>query len=369
MDKKIRVLVADDSALMRKKISELINSDPACETIATARTGEEVLKVIASLHPDVVTLDLEMPKMNGITALKYIMSEWPTPVVILTGYSEYQGMETVKCLEYGAVDLIVKPNGTVSTEIERIRAELLAKIKAAAQASLRILRPRLMDPPLKKEKQKKSFEISTKVVAIASSTGGPRALMEVLPKLPADLPVGVLVIQHMPGGFTRSMAERLNQECRILVKEAEEGETLKEAVAYIAPGGFHLSIETRHSSAIIRLTKATKEHHLSPCADVTMKSLAPVFGKKSMGAVLTGMGEDATEGLREIKRSGGYTLAQDRATSVVYGMPKAALDAGVVDCVVPLERIAEEIMNWAKGKGDVEHMEYKPIRSTLPAIR
>ncbi len=348
MEKKIRVLVTDDSALMRKKISDLINSDPECETIATARNGEEALKVISTLKPDVVTLDLEMPKLDGVTALKYIMSEWPTPVVILTGYSKYQGKETIRCLEYGAVDLVMKPDGPVSVGLEPIREELLAKIKAAAQASLHILRPKFFESRSQEKKLTSLLQTSTKVVAIASSTGGPRALVEVLPKLPAALTAGILVIQHMPGGFTRSMAERLSQECAISVKEAEDGEPLKEGAAYIAPGGFHMKVASDHQSPILKLEKGPAGHGLSPSADLAMKSLAPLFGNKSMGVVLTGMGNDGVEGLREIKRYGGFTVAQDRRTSIVYGMPKAAVDANVVDRVVAIDQVADEIIQWAK---------------------
>lgn len=348
MEKKIRVLVADDSALMRKRISDLINSDPECETIATARNGEETLHVVSALRPDVVTLDLEMPKMDGVTALKYIMSEWPTPVVIVSGFSRFLGMRTIKCLEYGAFDFVAKPSGPVSVDVNRVRDELLSKIKAAAQASVRVYRPRLIEDRLARKKKKKTYIVSTKVVVIASSTGGPRALIEVLPRLPSDLLAGVLVIQHMPGGFTNSMAERLNQESRLRVEEARDGEPLRQGVAYVAPGGFHLELVGKGPSAVIQLEKGPKEHGLCPSADVTMRSLAPLFGPRSMGIILTGMGNDGTEGLREIKRHGGYTVAQDRSTSIVYGMPKSAVEASVVDRVVPLGRIADEIVNWAK---------------------
>ena len=352
-ERKIRVLVADDSALMRKKISEIINSDSACETIATARNGEEVLRSVAALRPDVVTLDVEMPKMDGITTLKYLMSEWPTPVVILSGYSRYQGIETIKCLEYGAVDLVAKPNGALSLDIAHVNKELLSKVKAAAKVRLGVLRPRMSEPPAFEKKEQKVTIPSTKVIAIASSTGGPRALVEVLPKLPRDLPAGVVVIQHMPGGFTDSMAERLNNESQLRVKEAENDEPLKQGVAYVAPGGFHLTLASERRSVAMKLVKGPKEHGVCPSADVTMKSVAFLFGSQSMGVVLTGMGDDGTEGLREIKRLGGYTIAQDRATSIVYGMPKVAVDAGVVDRIVPLPDIAAEIIRWAR-EGSVQ---------------
>lgn len=347
-DKKIRVLVVDDSALMRKKISDIINSDEECEVIATARNGEEAVKSISVLKPDVVTLDLELPQMDGITALKYIMSEWPVPVVIVTGFTNYAGEETIKCLEYGAVDVVIKPSGVISLDMDRVKDELRLKVKMASKVNPGILRPLLMGRmPL----QKKREGLTThKLVAIASSTGGPRALVEVLPKLEPDIPSGIVVIQHMPEGFTRSMAERLNWESRITVKEAQDSEPIKQGKVLIAPGGFHLTVESQGKDGeVVKLQKGPKEHGVCPSADITMKSAARLYGKNCLGVILTGMGSDGVEGLRAIKQSGGHVLAQDQSTSIVYGMPKSAFDAGVVDKVLPLPEISGEITRWAKG--------------------
>ena len=348
---KIRVLVVDDSALMRKKISEMINTDEACEVIATARNGEEAVLSAAALRPDVITLDIELPKMDGLTALKIIMSQSPTPVVVLTGYTQFAGETTVKCLEYGAVDFVLKPDGAFSLEITRIQQDLLAKIKTAARATVHILRPlSLVQPPSRRAAKRPAKSLlAGKVVAIATSTGGPRALAEVLPQIESDVPAALVAIQHMPEGFTRSMAERLNTHSLLPIKEAAEGDVLTAGQCLIAPGGFQMTFQNQGGrGVVVRLSRERAEHNLAPCADVTLQSLAPLFGPQCLGVVLTGMGNDATEGLRAIKQQGGRTLAEDPSTCVIYGMPRAAKEAGVVDQTVPLPEVPREIMRWAK---------------------
>ena len=344
---KIRVLVVDDSALMRKKISEMINADEHCEVIGTARDGEEAIRSVATLRPDVVTLDLELPRMDGITALQYIMSEWPTPIIIVSAYRQYRGMDVIQCLEYGAVDLVAKPSGVISRDVVSVKDELLGKIRSAAKVNLRVLRPYFAEGVEGGEKPK--FSLADKMVAIASSTGGPRALMEILPKLDANIPAGILVLQHMPEGFTESMAQRMDGESKIRVREAKDGDCLREAEVLVARGGFQLTLDSAGKNGVnVQLSRGAKMHGVAPCADITMKSLAPLFGKKCLGVVLTGMGWDGAEGLRAIKRFGGSTMAQDAATSVVYGMPKAAVDAGLADKVLPLAQMAQAIMSWAR---------------------
>lgn len=342
MTKKIRVLVVDDSALMRKKITEMISADAECEVIAAARNGEEAIKAVSILRPDVVTLDIQMPRMDGLTCLGYIMSEWPTPVVMLSAFTHYGGEGTVKALELGAVDFVTKPGGVISLDIAKVKDELIAKIKTAAKveiSKLKLLMPRMVQPV-----QAKPFLPLNKVVVIAGSTGGPRALVEILSKLPADIPAGILVVQHMPPDFTRSMAERLNGECLIKVKEAEEGEPIEAGKALIAPGGFQMVVEQKGNKEVVKSSRETGAHRISPAADITMCSLAPVYREKAIGIVVTGMGRDGTDGLKAIKEHGGYTIAEDKSTCIVYGMPKAAVDAGVVDKIVPLPGIADEIV-------------------------
>jgi two-component system chemotaxis response regulator CheB len=345
---KIRVLVVDDSALMRRKLSEIISSDSACEVIATARDGEEALNSVAILRPDVVTLDLELSRMDGMTVLKYIMSEWPTPIIIVTGYREFGGEEVIKCLEYGAVDLVIKPGGPISVGFATRRDELLEKIKAASLVKRSLLRPLLLDklPVSKKPKE----ILSDKIIAIASSTGGPKALAEILPRLESDLNAGIIIMQHMPEGFTRCMAERLNAESKMTVREAVDGQTPKKGEILITPGGFHLALEKKDAlSAKVKLLKRKLNNELCPSADLAMRSIAPLYGKNCLGVILTGMGSDGVEGLKTIKRCGGSTIAQDEATCIVYGMPRAAIEQRVVDKVLPLPLIPEEIMRWAGG--------------------
>lgn len=339
---KIRVLVVDDSALMRKKVSDMINSDKDCEVIATARNGEEAIKGVLIFKPDVVTLDVQMPMMDGLTCLGYIMSERPTPAIMLSAFTNYGGEVTIKALEYGAVDFVHKPSGVISLDIAKVRDELLSKIKIAVKVDLTKLRF-ILGKKAPSVPKKKPGGLN-KVVAIAGSTGGPRALAEILPKLPCDIPAGILVVQHMPAEFTKSMAERLDWESMIEVVEAVDNEPITAGKAIIAPGGFHMTVE----NDVVKIIPGPKEHYVCPSADVTMRSVASVYGRNVVGVVLTGMGSDGAEGLRAIKEHGGYTMAEDKSSCIVYGMPKAAVDARVVDKVVPLGDMAGEIVKAVK---------------------
>ena len=280
MEKKIRVVVVDDSALMRKKLREMIEADEACEVIATARDGEEAIKTVATLQPDVVIMDLQMPNMDGHSALKYIMSEWPTPVVMVSAFTQEGGEETLRCLEEGALDFVTKPGGAISRNIDQVASEILEKIKTAAKANVKSLKPLLYHPHHAVKKTKE--HVADTLVAIASSTGGPRALSALLTQFNNDFKAGIVVIQHMPEGFTRSLAERLNAECQIPVREAKEGERVRAGEILVAPGGLQMKIEKDEMSegGQVKLLPKDKEHILSPCADVTMKSLAPLYGKK-----------------------------------------------------------------------------------------
>lgn len=342
MEQKIRVVVVDDSALMRKKLRQIIDSDEECETMATCRDGEEAVKIVATLKPDVVMMDLQMPNMDGHAALKYIMSEWPTPVVMVSAFTQEGESETLRCLEEGAVDFVAKPSGVISRNIETVGEEILKKIKIAAKANLKNLKPFLRKSFIRLKKEKALA--AEKVVAIATSTGGPKALSLLLPQLQASLQAGVLVVQHMPEHFTKSLAQRLNESCQIPVQEAQEGDLIIQGKILIAPGRYQMRAQSlKGADPIIQLSRAT-EKILSPSADIMMTSLAHLYGKKCVGVVLTGMGNDGTEGLRAIKRFGGTTLAESKETSVVYGMPRSAQEAGVVDKVVSLSEMAAEIM-------------------------
>jgi two-component system chemotaxis response regulator CheB len=348
--KKIRVLVVD-SAFMRKMLTEIIQSDPHCKVIKTASDGVKALKAVEELKPDVVTLDIELPEIDGLTCVAYIMEEFPTPVVVVTGFSKFMGEETIKALEYGAIGLVRKPRGPLSQSMEKLKQELLSQIKLASQVDKVKLTPIIVREG-KEGAVKPIPKATNKIVAIASSSGGPRALSQVIPLLPVNLPAGVLVVQHMPPEFISSLAQRLNFESRLEVKMAEDLEPIQQGKVLIVPSSYHCRIKAdgKNGEAIKLVSPSREENFHFTLADDTMISLAPIYGRNGCGVVLTGMGNDGTEGLRSIKKHGGYTIAEDKSTCVVYGMPKSAIDAGVVDKVVPLQEIAAEIVKRVKGR-------------------
>jgi len=303
--------------------------------IGTARNGEEALSKIKTLHPDVVTLDIEMPKMNGLTTVRKIMATNPLPVVMISALDQREAQLTLKALEFGAVDYVPKPSGPISLNMNAVKNELITKVKTAASANIRqvkTLQTEKIAPPKAKSRDK--------IISIAASTGGPAAVAYVLRNIPANTPP-ILVVQHMQKGMTKLFSEGLNQECKIQVKEAEEGDVVQEGLALIAPGGFHMTV-TKNGE--INLTTAPPVNYVRPSADVTMKSAAKTYAVKNIGVVLTGMGVDGAKGIEAIKKKGGVTIAQDKKTCVVFGMPDAAIKTGCVDFVTPLESIPKEIM-------------------------
>ncbi|MEE8381570.1 MAG: chemotaxis-specific protein-glutamate methyltransferase CheB, partial [Thermodesulfobacteriota bacterium] len=310
MADKIRILVVDDSAFMRKLLVEMIESDPEYKVIKTARDGLEALKAVEEFRPDVVTMDVELPEIDGLTCVVYIMKEFPTPVVMVTGFSMFLGEETIQALEYGAVGLVRKPKGPISQSIGKIKQELISQIKLASQVDARKLTP-VTIKETKEKVEKLTLKTTNKIVAMASSSGGPRALSQIIPELPADLPAGVLVVQHMPADFIPPLAKRLNRESILEVKVAEDLETIQQGKVLIAPTSFHCRIEsTGEKGEAIRLASpASEENFHFTLADEPMISLAPIYGKNATGVVLTGMGHDGTEGLRAIKKYGGHTIA------------------------------------------------------------
>ena len=332
----IRVLVVDDSLLMQKVLSDLLQSDRQITVVGTARDGEEALVKVANLHPDVVTMDIEMPKMDGLTCVRRIMETRPTPVVMVSSLTQREALITLKALEYGAVDYVPKPSGQISLNMESVRDELIAKVKTAATANIKPSQPQTSPEP---ENGSGVFS-GDHIIAIAASTGGPPAITKVLTALPADSPP-ILITQHMPRGVTKLFAMGLNERCKFTVKEAEEGDRVQEKLALVAPGGFHMVVTKENR---IHLTTDPPVNYVRPAADVMMISMAKVYGPKNIGVVLTGMGSDGAQGIRAIKEHGGYTIAQDRATSVVYGMPYVAYQTGCVDKVVPLELIPRAIL-------------------------
>ncbi len=351
--KPIRVLVVDDSAFMRMLLTDLIGSDPECTVIGSARDGVEALKAVEGLRPDVVTLDVELPEIDGVTCVAYIMEEFPTPIVMVTGFSEFMGEETIRALEYGAVGLVRKPKGGLHRgNMVKIAAELLSEIKLAARVDTRRLTP-VTTKERKQSVPKPAPRTTDKIVAIASSSGGPRALSQVIPSLPADLAAAVLVIQHIPEEFVPSLAARLNAQSALTVKVAEDGEPIRQGRVLIAPGRAHCRVESIPGKGeVVQLVVPPKEERFRfVAADVAMGSLAPVYAENATGVVLTGMGNDGTEGLRAIKDHGGTTIAEHESTCIVYGMPQQAIKEGVVDRVVPLSKVAGEIVKAVAGRG------------------
>lgn len=351
MNGQLDVLVVDDSSLMRKLITDLLESDPGVKVVGTAGDGLEALQQIAALRPDVVTLDVEMPRMSGLEALERIMREMPLPVIMLSGLTRPE--VTLTALELGAVDFVLKPSGVISVDLYKIRDELLNKVKIAVLANATklarparpslaeaMLPPPLPQPPLTADSKQ------WRVIVVAASTGGPRALEVLLPGLPGGLPAATLVVQHMPKGFTTSLAKRLDKRSELRVREAKDGKVIEPGRAYIAPAGHHLLLDSSRSRNHVRfrLDDSPPVMGLRPAADRLMESAAQVYGQRCIGVVLTGMGSDGTQGIRAIKQRGGQTIAQDQASSVIYGMPRSAAESGFVDQVLPLEAIAAAIV-------------------------
>ncbi|MCP4649010.1 MAG: chemotaxis response regulator protein-glutamate methylesterase [PVC group bacterium] len=340
----IRVLVVDDSAFMRKRISDILNADNDIEVVATAKTGAVAMKKVASLKPDVVTMDIVMPDVDGLTALNYIMHEFPAPVVIISANATPGSRNAMKALKMGAVEVLTKPGGEISLKMDLIEKQIVEKVKAASKIDVNhiqsVLR-RLERKPRILSKQRGGV---TKLVAIGASTGGPKAIKEILPYFSSDVPAAFLIVQHMPEVFTKAMAERINAEAKIEIKEAEEGDIVQDGWGYVAPGGYHMVVVREGPDAVIHLNQGPPVNNVRPSITVMMNSVAKEFQSQAVGVLLTGMGQDGVEGLRQIKQVGGQTLAEHESTCIVFGMPKIAIKEGVVDKVVPLYHMGIEVM-------------------------
>ncbi|MBU1670485.1 MAG: chemotaxis response regulator protein-glutamate methylesterase [Actinobacteria bacterium] len=341
--KKITVLIVDDSALVRQLLTDMIGQDDELEVAGIARDGVEAIKLTQELDPDVITMDIHMPEMDGLQALEYIMKKSPRPVVMLSALVKQGAAPTLRALELGAVDFIAKPS-QFPTSVSEIREDVLAKIKAAAGSRAREVweRARKAKAPRKVKPRKEAAGGS--LVVMGASAGGPRALAEVVPALPEDLQATMVVVQHMPEPFTGSFAERLNSRSRVEVREAEEGEELVEGRALVVPGGHDMVVERSAAGRVTaRLLPTVARHGASPVIDVTMESAAQVFGARAVGVLLSGMGSDGAMGLGMIRDAGGYTIAQNEETCLVFGMPKAAIERRLVTEILPIDRIAEAI--------------------------
>lgn len=347
---KIKVIVVDDSALMRKIISDIINLDNNMEVICTCRNGEDLFYKLTKEKPDVITLDVEMPKMDGITTLKKMKKEkYDIPVIMLSSISKVGTSLTFDCLEKGAFDFIPKPSGTISLDIEKIGEELKKKIKLAYSKRHSVEKITTLNK--RQEKKKKDLDIMFKrkkkinATVIGASTGGPKALYKVVTNLPDDLGVPVFIVQHMPTGFTKAFAERLNSNSKIKVVEATEGEIIENNVVYIAPGGLHMEIGKDKK---IHLNNEPPIWGVRPAVDKLFISASKIYGDSLMSIVLTGMGKDGANGTIVVKEKGGITISEDKSTCTIYGMPRAAYETGKVDKVLPIDEIAYEIVKNTK---------------------
>jgi len=330
----VRVLVVDDSALMRKLIPQMLAGDDSIEVVGTAMDGNFCLKKIEELKPHVITLDLEMPGMNGIDTLKEIMRREPLPVIVFSSHSTEGATVTMKALGLGAFDFVTKPKDTAAHMAETAK-ELIAKVKAAAECRLH---PRMLPGDLPK-RQKVSLPVSspTRIVGIGVSTGGPQAMEYLLSQLPGDFPGALVVVQHMPDGFTDMFARRLDEICPLRVKEAQSGDLLLPGRVLICPGSRHMKVKRLPLGDVVVLNDEPRVNGHRPSADVLLRSLAEEFKTLAVGVLMTGMGDDGAEGLGVIKKEGGMTIAQSEQSCVVYGMPKAAIERGYAIRVVPLD--------------------------------
>ncbi|SMF42038.1 protein-glutamate methylesterase/protein-glutamine glutaminase [Desulfovibrio gilichinskyi] len=344
----INVVVIDDSAFMRKAISTMLEKDPGIKVVATARDGEEGLAVIRKFNPDVITLDIEMPKMDGLTALRHIMMEMPKPVIMVSSLTTEGAESTLKALDLGAVDFIPKQLSKVSLDIVKIETDLISKVKSVAMRRMRPV-PRLRSAAVAAKRpvtpRVNIGRPKRDVVMIGVSTGGPPAVQKILSSLPKDFPAGIVIAQHMPKAFTGPFANRLNSISQLTVKEAETGDRLVPGSVFVAPGGSHLVIDQRFSRIELTVTAEPKEALYKPSANVLATSVANAVGRRALGVILTGMGNDGRDGIRDLKSKGGRAIAQSDSSCVVYGMPKAIVDDGLADEIVDIDDMAEAILN------------------------
>jgi two-component system, chemotaxis family, protein-glutamate methylesterase/glutaminase len=341
----IKILVVDDSAFMRKLVSDLINAEPGFSVIDTARNGLEAIDKINRTNPDVITMDVEMPGLDGLSALKIIMKRFPKPIIMLSSLTKNGAEATLKALELGAFDFVAKAGGPI-ININAVKNELLQKIRAAANANIKLTSKPISAITQPVTKVGRSLaSTGERVVAIGTSTGGPRALQEIITKIPGQFTAGILIVQHMPPGFTKSLADRLNSLSAIEVKEAEDGDIVRPGLALIAPGDYHMRVErgTNHR-AHVRLTQDAAVNGHRPAVDPMMESVAEVYRRNVIGVLLTGMGHDGARGLKLIKEQGGFTIAEDQSTAVVFGMPRSAIELGAVDKIVPLPMVVNELV-------------------------
>ncbi len=360
MNRKIKVLVVEDSAFMRKELKKILESDSEIETVL-ARDGEEGVAKAREIRPDVVTMDINLPKMDGITAMQYILNENICPVLILSSIAQDGALITFEALELGAFDYVPKPGGTVSLNIKTVSEEIIIKVKQAAKSGV----TNRIHKRLKKVREsnhhsktsvaivnKREFTnpntIVKKAVAIGISTGGPKTLSEIIPEIPKNLGAAIFIVQHMPANFTKSFANRLNEYSEIPIKEVEAGEVIEVNHGYLGKGGYQMRLRQKLNGEIqVRLSNQV-EHYFMPSVGIMMESVLSVFGKNTIGVLMTGMGDDGADAMVKIKKAGGITIAESEETAIVFGMPREAINRGGADIVVPSYRIIEEIQKAVK---------------------
>jgi len=338
----VRVLVVDDSAYVRKVVRQILSRSPFIEVVGVARDGEEALELVEQLHPDVVTLDLNMPRSDGLDFLRTQMARRPLPVIILSIASE-TGELVMQALDAGAVDVVQKPTALATDKVYEIADELVAKVKSVAAAKAR---PALVASPFDRApKIVPPRAGKTDIVVIGVSTGGPQALKQIIPQLPAAFPVPVAMVLHMPAGYTELFARSLGEVSWLTVTEARDGDVLRPGLALLAPAGYHLSFVRREDRTVVaRLSLHPLDMLHRPAADVLFRSAAEVFGDRTLAVVLTGMGADGTQGAAWVKAQGGRVFTEAEETCVVYGMPRSVVEAGLSDRAVPLDRMAEAVL-------------------------
>jgi two-component system chemotaxis response regulator CheB len=345
---RIRVLVADDSALMRQTLKRIIAASADLDLAGLARDGEDAVAKARELRPDVVSMDINMPKLDGVTALQMILQEKICPVVMVSSLTQRGAATTFECLELGAFDYVAKPDGTVSSNMGEVAAELISKLKAAASRGIvdRLQRNRERRQQTSRPPVEAAFENVTRkrAVAIGISTGGPATLQEVLPQIPADVPASLFLVQHMPPPFVASFAKRLDDHCALKVVEGRSGMSVEPGVCYVAPGGMHLCLHRKMTGEVVIRTPTTPATLFMPSVGVMMESVLKIYGTDTIGVLMTGIGDDGADQMVAIKQAGGHTIAESEQTAVVYGMPREAIERGGACVVAPSHQVAGEIL-------------------------
>ncbi len=350
--KPVRVLIVDDSALVREILATGLNSDPGIEVVGTATDPFNARDKLLRLKPDVMTLDVEMPKMDGVEFLHQLMPQYPIPVIMVSALTERGRKITLEALEFGAVDFVTKPKSDVANGLQRMMQALATKVKMAATANVSHWKHR-QRPAAPAPRQARPLSASTNhVIVIGASTGGTEAIREVLTRLPVNSP-GVVITQHMPSGFTQMFAQRMDEVSAMQVKEAADGDSVIPGRVLIAPGGMHMSIVRSGGSYLVRCQDGPKVNGHKPSVEVLMRSAATALGPHAVGAMLTGMGGDGAKGLLAMRQAGARTLAQDEATCVVFGMPRVAWECGAAEQLVPLQKIADTVLSWLNRKEEL----------------